>query len=93
MTVFDILVAALTLPAFIEHAPLRMLSCILNVGLAIAVLLNEPDYAPYLIYNFYALICVTIGAVRTLALYKEQQAALAKGEHDENSLGQKTECG
>ena len=88
VTVFDILVAALTLLAFIEHAPLRMLSCILNVGLAIAVLLNEPDYAPYLIYNFYALICVTIGAFSTMSIYKKQCAARAKeGEKYENGMG------
>lgn len=92
-TLSGILVSLLVMLSFIEHAPLRVVDSLLNIALMLGVVLGgQPEQIPYVIYNTYALICVTIGAVRTLALYKEQQAALAKGEHDENSLGQKTEC-
>ena len=76
-TLLDILVSALTLLAFIEHAPLRALTCAFNVCLAITVFRDSPDYAPYLIYNIYALVCVTIGAFSTMSIYKKQRAAAA----------------
>ncbi len=83
-TLLEISVAALTMLAFIEHAPLRALSCLLNVGLAITIFRDSPDYAPYLIYNIYALICVTIGTFSTMSIYKKQRTALVadapKGE-------------
>lgn len=90
-TLMEISVSALTMLAFIEHAPLRNLACVLNVGMAITIFLNSPDYAPYLIYNIYALICVTIGTFSTMSLYQQQRAAAtdaAKGGQHENSMGQ-----
>lgn len=78
-TLLEISLSALTLLAFIEHAPLRVLACIFNVCLALTIFRDSPDYAPYLIYNIYALICVTIGAFSTMSIYKKQRAeALAK---------------
>ena len=78
-TLLEISVSTLTLLAFIEHAPLRALACVFNVCLAITIFRNSPDYAPYLIYNIYALICVTIGVFSTVSIYKKQCAeAFAK---------------
>ena len=78
-TLLGLLVDAMTMFAFIEHAPLRATACVLNVGLAITVFCNSPDYAPYLIYNIYALICVTIGTFNTMSIYKKQRTeAFAK---------------
>ena len=78
-TLLEISLSALTLLAFIEHAPLRVLACIFNVCLAVTIFRDSPDYAPYLIYNIYALICVTIGVFSTVSIYKKQCAkALAE---------------
>ena len=73
-TLLEISLSALTLLAFIEHAPLRVFACVFNVCLAVTIFLDSPDYAPYLIYNIYALICVTIGAFSTMSIYKKQLA-------------------
>lgn len=88
-TLLELSVSALTMLAFIEHAPLRVVSGVLNVGLAVVIFLDSPDYAPYLIYNVYSLICVTVGTFSVMRLYKEQKAAriAAEGECYENGMG------
>ena len=89
-TLLDIAVTVLTLLAFVESAPLRTLACLLGVGLATTIFLDSPDYAPYLIYNVYALICVTIGTFATMSIYKQQKAealAAAEGGYYENGMG------
>jgi nicotinamide mononucleotide transporter PnuC len=83
-TLHGILVTALVMLSFIEHAPLRVLDGILNIVLMLFVVFDHPEQIPYVIYNCYSLICVTIGAFSTLRLYKEQhnvaQDAAPKGE-------------
>ena len=88
-TLLELSVSTLTMLAFIEHAPLRIVSGVLNVGLSVIIFLDSPDYATYLIYNLYSLICVTIGTFSVMKLYKEQKAAriAAEGECHENSMG------
>ena len=84
-TLLDLTVTALTLLAFVESAPLRAFACLLGVGLAITVFLDSPDYAPYLIYNVYALICVTMGMFATMSIYKQQRAA-ERGADEEGEV-------
>ena len=80
VTIFDIMVAALTMLAFIEHAPLRIPGSILNIALMLIVVFDgTPEQIPYVIYNTYALICVTIGSFSTLRIYNKQRAAAAVG--------------
>ena len=72
-----ILVSVLVMLSFVEHAPLRVLDGALNIALMLFVVFDYPEQMPYLIYNTYSLICVTVGAFSTVKLYKMQRAGAA----------------
>ncbi len=89
-TLIGILVAVLAMLSFIEFAPLQVISSILSICLTVFVICDSPEYTPTLIYNFYSTFCVLLGLFSVYKLYKKQhaeEAALAEGETNENSLG------
>ncbi len=82
-TLLGILVAILTMLAFIEFAPLQVVSGVIGTCLTLLVIRDQPEYTPTLIYNLYSTFCVTLGVISVMKLYKEQNAKqknTAKGD-------------
>ena len=71
-SLLGILISLLTMLAYIEYAPLMILSGTVNIVLFAAMLRDHPAQITYLIYALYSMVC-QIGALkRVLRLYKEQ---------------------
>lgn len=71
-SLLGILISLLTMLAYIEYAPLMILSGTVNIVLFAAMLRDHPEQITYLIYALYSMVC-QIGALkRVLRLYKEQ---------------------
>ena len=71
-SLLGILISLLTMLAYIEYAPLMILSGTVSILLYIAMLREHPAQITYLIYALYSMVC-QIGALkRVLRLYKEQ---------------------
>ena len=71
-SLLGILISLLTMLAYIEYAPLMILSGTVNIVLFAAMLRDHPAQITYLIYALYSMVC-QIGALkRVQRLYKEQ---------------------
>ena len=71
-SLLGILISLLTMLAYIEYAPLMILSGTVNIVLFAAMLRDHPAQITYMIYALYSMVC-QIGALkRVLRLYKEQ---------------------
>ena len=73
-SLLGILISLLTMLAYIEYAPMMILSGTVNIILYITMLRETPAQITYLIYSIYSMICQISALRKVLKLYKEQQA-------------------
>ena len=71
-SLLGILISLLTMLAYIEYAPLMILSGTVNIVLFAAMLRDHPAQITYLIYALYSMVCQIGSLKRVLRLYKEQ---------------------
>ncbi|MBQ8185538.1 MAG: nicotinamide mononucleotide transporter [Clostridia bacterium] len=74
ITLVGILNSILTMFAFIEYTALMIPSSLLNIGLYITMMAENPEQITYLIYSLYSFVCLCAAFVRARKLYREQQA-------------------
>ena len=87
VTLFGFLVTGLSLFAFIEAPVLNIVSSVVSIALHVSIILDGSyDRSTYLVYSVYCLICVILGAIRTVNLYKEQQLKKKEKEKNEGCL-------
>lgn len=75
ITLMGILVSVLTMFAFIEYTVLMIPSSLLNIGLYIAMMKENPEQITYLIFTLYSFTCICTAFFRARKLYREQRAA------------------
>ena len=71
-SLLGILISLLTMLAYIEYAPLMILSGAVNIVLFAAMLREHPAQITYLIYALYSMVCQIIALKRIMRLYREQ---------------------
>ncbi len=72
-SLLGILNSFLTMFAFIEYVPLTMCGSLINIGLYLSMMHDEPAQITYLIYALYAVVCQLSALRKVLHLYKEQK--------------------
>ncbi len=85
ITLMGILVSVLTMFAFIEYTVLMIPSSLLNIGLYIAMMEENPEQITYLIYTLYSFTCICTAFFRARKLYREQRAAEKTTETTEDN--------
>ena len=73
-SLLGILISLLTMLAYIEYAPLMILSGTVNIMLYIAMLREHPAQITYLIYALYSMVCQITALKRVMRLYSAQQS-------------------
>jgi len=72
-SLLGILVSFLTMLAYVEYAYLGVVNSILGIFLNLQVMASDPSHITYVIYAFFALYCVILGAINVNKLYRKQQ--------------------
>lgn len=71
-TVLGTFVTIITLFAYIEYAPLMIVSALISLTLNCKIALADPGYITYIIYSLYCLYCQIKAFMRVNELWKEQ---------------------
>ena len=79
VSLLGILVSVLVMLAYIEYAPLWLLSSILSLALNIQVTLSDITFLPYTISGIYNLFCTIYAFYNVIKLYRIQNSE--KGEN------------
>ncbi len=75
VSLFGIFITFLTMFAFIEAPVLNILNSTISIALYVQMIADgATEQWTYFVYSVYCLICVVRGAIRRIALYREQQA-------------------
>lgn len=74
-SLFGILVSLLTLFAFIEYAPLNLVSSAIAVVTYVILTVDAPEQMPFLVSTVHSLICVVRANFCVFRLYSEQKVA------------------
>ena len=74
-TMLGILISFLTMFAFVEYAPLMLVSASISIVLHLSMIGEFPDQTTYLVYSLYAFVCQCMAFVRIRKLYRSQQAS------------------
>ena len=87
VSLLGIVVSVLTMLAFVEYAPLWLVSNALSLFLNIQLALADISFLPYVIAGVYNLVCTVISVFNVAKLYKLQNANEAP-TNDQNTKEQ-----
>ncbi|MBR2611548.1 MAG: nicotinamide mononucleotide transporter [Clostridia bacterium] len=82
VSLLGILVSLLTMLAYIEYAPLWLLSNILSLMLTIQVTLTDISFLPHAVAGVYNLICTATALFNVFRLYKKQTTTVNEPHPD-----------
>lgn len=82
-SLLGILVALLTMLAYIEYVPLMIFSLLVNIALYIAMMREHPAQITYLIYALFSLTCQFRALKKVVRLYRGQSASLKASKETE----------
>jgi nicotinamide mononucleotide transporter PnuC len=72
ISILGILASLLTMLAFVEYAPLMIVSQVLCIVLYALMLKEDPAQITYLVFASYGLVCHVLGFIKVISLKKEQ---------------------
>ena len=87
ITLFGLLITFLSMFAFVEAPFLNVFNGLISITQFVRMIADgNIERIPFLIFSVYSLICVVMGLVRTIKLYREQQLKKREKEQNENCM-------
>ena len=87
ITLFGLLITFLTMFAFVEAPFLNVFNGLISIIQFVRMIVDgNIERIPFLIFSVYSFICVVMGLVRTIKLYREQQIKKREKEQNENCM-------
>jgi len=78
-SVLGIFVSFLTLFAFVEYAPLMIVSSLVSVALNVEIFLEKPGQITYIIFSVYCFLCQIKAYINVKEIFKKQISAGESG--------------
>lgn len=73
VSLLGILASVLTMLAYIEYVPVMILSQVINGGLYLTMMRENPAQSTFFIFTLYSMCCQVAALRRVMALYRAQQ--------------------
>ncbi len=87
ITLFGLLITFLTMFAFIEAPFLNVFNSLIGITQFVSMIADgKIERTPFLIFSIYSFVCVVLGLIRTVKLYREQQFKKKEKETNENCM-------
>lgn len=87
ITLFGLLITFLTMFAFIEAPFLNVFNSLISITQFVSMIADGMiERIPFLVFNTYSFICVVLGLIRTVKLYREQQLKKKESQSNEDCM-------